>query len=170
MSHSPIKWICLSALLCLVGTGCLTQANYQGNTLEAFPEEICGNRHLKTLNLAPTGIVDFPPEPLAITNPNKVSPIPECLCNLTNLRELNISGTFLSGLPDCLPKLQKLEVLDVSYNSELEIDRYGSQLQGLPALKTLNIRGCRYSKEGLEQLKQRMPEVRILHNMESRGF
>ncbi len=81
---------------------------------------------------------------------------------LSNLKELNLSGNNFTGLPAEVGQLSKLETLNLSNNPFTGLPY---ELGNLKNLKVLDLRGTNYAEQDLEVIKKELPAtVQILVN------
>lgn len=80
----------------------------------------------------------------------------KALCKLNNLKELNLSDTMITEIPEEISHLRELEIL-VLENNQIKIGI--GRLASLPKLKQLFIHGSNIPNSGL--LRQILPGVKI---------
>lgn len=75
---------------------------------------------------------------------------------LSNLKVLNASNNFLTGVPAEIGQLQKLEVLDLSNN---QLTGLPNELGNLKNLKSFNLSGNQYSQQDLDYIRSKLPSA-----------
>lgn len=110
----------------------------------------------------------------------KGNPIPESVCEITDLKTLNARNMGLTGIPACIGELTDLGKLMIDGNAITELpDIFGSlsnlntvdisdnQLTSLPEsfyglkLKKLTVSGNKLGKDVMDRLKSSMPDTKI---------
>ena len=110
----------------------------------------------------------------------KGGPIPESVCELSDLKTLNARNIGLTGVPECIGQLSNLNKLIIDGNAMTElpdifdsltnlttVDISDNQLTTLPGsfyglkLKKLTISGNNLSKDIMDKLASSMPDCKI---------
>ncbi|KAK6731777.1 hypothetical protein RB195_007933 [Necator americanus] len=104
-------------------------------------------------------------EKLSITSSNLVH-IPEKLfCSLKNLQVLNVSSNWISTLSSSAPHCiaNQLIIVDFSHN---RLDRLGTELNTLPAVRQLSLSNNRLSsiEQGIENLPETLIHINLASN------
>ncbi|QZA58748.1 leucine-rich repeat domain-containing protein [Candidatus Rhabdochlamydia porcellionis] len=130
----------------------LEHLDISGNKLQELPPSICSLKALKTLNLSNNqfhneSLADLPELFLQSAtlirlelDGNRLNICPKFLCNLPNLKVLNISKNDLLCDLEALGSLQNLKDLDLSYNSNLAF--FTHQILHLPCIDRIDLTGC----------------------------
>lgn len=149
----------------------LTHLSIKDQELEIISSFITELKELKYLNLGYNRIRHIPKEINQLSNleelslkKNKLKSIPSYLCNLTALKILNLSDNQINYFPKEIAQLRQLEHLDLSHNS---IKNIPLCILDLPALKTLKISSNAFSRKGINLIKAKRPNFKII--FESRG-
>lgn len=116
---------------------------------------------LKFLFLGPEKITVYPPLTALPVGGNDFMSIPDCICNLTRLKELNLAATHISELPACMSRFKRLEVLHLSLNPGLKLGEAIPIIADMKSLKHLGIYGTSYSQADTVQLKALNPNLKI---------
>ncbi len=77
----------------------------------------------------------------------------------SNLRTLKADHNMMTGVPAEVGQLYLLEDLDLSYN---KLTGLPQEIANLKNLKTLNLKGNDYSKQDLEYIKSRLPNLTVI--------
>ncbi len=117
--NTSIKQNEIDTLLSFLNTLSITHFNISKCNIKKIPHQICTMNTLTTLELTHCNIDN----------------LPDCLTNLTNLMNLNISNNKLKYLNNKIFNMN-LKTLNISSNP---IDQIQSQIQNLKSLESLNI-------------------------------
>ena len=121
----------------------LTYLNLEKNQLAFLPDELKLLSQLTELNISK----------------NKFAFFPLILCQLPNLQKLNASRNRIESIPDQIANCTHLTFLDFYDNA---IEDFGLGIFNLTELKTLNIEGVMYGTNFADDLKRKLPNVRVL--------
>eukprot|EP00041_Stephanoeca_diplocostata_P010443 m.166217 g.166217 ORF g.166217 m.166217 type:complete len:242 (-) comp18151_c0_seq2:629-1354(-) len=141
------------------------------NVIQILPDWLCRFTALKTLDLQWNRLSTLPDlsglvklEVLNLSN-NGISTIPHCVFNMKSLKTVNLSRNRLGGVaPEGFSKLQRLGLLDLSYNKITafaadchdlnvhEINLNGNRIAAIPAAlsKAKNLKVLRLDENCLE--------------------
>jgi hypothetical protein len=133
--------------------------------LDSIPAGLARFTELKYLNLGrnrlqelPTFIGDFTQLEVLDISRNKFAIFPIELCKLTELKELVANRNLFTRLPDCIGYCAKLERIDLW---ETPVATFPNSLYTLKELKELDLQGVRYNLKFQNELKQKLPAVKI---------
>lgn len=144
-----------------------------GLNLTQIPDSVFTKKELKELYLGTEGFILYPPLS-ALPNTlghshgksNQLTELDNRICQLKNLKILDLAANQLKKLPNCIVELKKLEELDLSLNQDLNIVGEISKLRNLPKLKILKIIEVQ-SKEQSDVVKKALePRVRVITDIE----
>lgn len=121
----------------------LTYLNLEKNQLSNLPEELKNFTELTELNMGK----------------NKFTFLPLVVCQLPNLKRLNASRNRIESIPNQIENCTHLENIDFYDNL---IGDFGTGLFQLKELRVLNIEGVMYGTNFADDLKRKMPNVKIL--------
>jgi Leucine-rich repeat (LRR) protein len=141
-------------LLITIVFGCHTvkqvypsEINLAEKQLQAVPDSVLYNQHIKYLNLGVNGYTIYPPLSALVeserTLNNQITSLPDAFCQLKKLQTLNLNFNKLQTLPTHFSRLQNLTYLDLSFNKELNMEKEKAKLYGLKKLRYLNIMGTK---------------------------
>jgi len=134
--------------------------------LDSLPKELWNFTRLTYLNLEKNQLT-FLPDELKLLNQltelniskNKFTFLPLIICQLPNLRKLNASRNRIESIPNQIENCSHLTFLDLYDNA---VEDFGLGIFNLPELKTLNIEGVMYGTNFADDLKRKLPNVRVL--------
>lgn len=134
--------------------------------LDSLPNELWKFTHLTYLNLEKNQLTFLPDELKLLSqltelniSKNKLTSLPLVICQLPNLQKLNASRNRIESIPDQIANCTHLTFLDFYDNL---IEDFGLGIFNLTELKTLNIEGVMYGTNFADDLKRKLPNVRIL--------
>ncbi|XP_048431480.1 disease resistance protein RUN1-like isoform X4 [Pyrus x bretschneideri] len=142
---------------------------FNSSELENFPEILEPMKHLKSLNLSGTAIkelhssIEFLPalKRLELQGCKRLSSIPKSICKLKHLEELNLSScSELENFPEILEPMRHLKSLNLSGTMIKELH---SSIEFLPALKRLELQGCKR----LSSIRKRISKFEITRGTQS---
>ena len=139
--------------------------------LTSIPDSIFTKTEVTDLDLGIKGFVIYPP--LSALTPlntdsslNHLTQLDERIGNLTNLRNLNLSGNRLTSLPKSIIKLTELEALNLAFNDDLDVSKEIHKLRKMSNLKVLNIIGTS-NMRAIEIIKRVLePRVKVIYSSE----
>ena len=139
--------------------------------LTSIPDSIFTKTEVTDLDLGIKGFVIYPP--LSALTPlntdsslNHLTQLDERIGNLTNLRNLNLSGNRLTSLPKSIIKLTELEALNLAFNDGLGVSKEIHKLRKMVNLKVLNIIGTS-NMRAIEIIKRVLePRVKVIYSSE----
>ncbi|KAM1458030.1 hypothetical protein ACFX13_035996 [Malus domestica] len=117
--------------------------------LENFPEILEPMEHLKSLNLTGTAVkelhssIEFLPalKRIQLRGCKRLSSIPKSICKLNYLEEVDLSWcSELENFPEILEPMEHLKSLNLSRTA---VDELHSSIEFLPALKNIELEGCK---------------------------
>jgi Leucine-rich repeat (LRR) protein len=134
--------------------------------LDSLPNQLWKFTQLTYLNLEKNQLV-FLPDSLKLLSQltelniskNKFAFFPLIICQLPSLQKLNASRNRIESIPDQIENCKHLAYLDFYDNL---IEDFGLGIFNLPELKTLNIEGVMYGTNFADDLKRKLPNVRVL--------
>ena len=88
----------------------------------------------------------------------KMDTLPQKICEITYLNELNISNNTLSYVPSDIGKLKDLKKLDLDNNKLTSLPAEIAMLQNL---KILSVKGNKIPKEEIEKIQKMLPKCKI---------
>ena len=139
--------------------------------LTSIPDSIFTKTEVTDLDLGIKGFVIYPP--LSALTPlntdsslNHLTQLDEKIGNLTNLRNLNLSGNRLTSLPESITKLTALEALNLSFNDDLDVSKEIDKLREMSSLKVLNIIGISNMRANEIIKKALEPRVKVIYSSE----
>ncbi|MCB9230599.1 MAG: hypothetical protein H6581_03005 [Bacteroidia bacterium] len=140
---------------------CKKAETYEKHDLSSFPVEVCEMKSLKFLYLGPQNYTVYPPLSVLIEGENHFHQIPDCICELRNLKKLDLTSTSISELPNCMRELKNLEFLNLSLNNKLNIEKTIPLLMEMKSLNQLIISGTNYNPADTIKLKSINPNLEI---------
>jgi Leucine-rich repeat (LRR) protein len=120
----------------------LRKLDLSKNRLTKLPENIAELSQLRELDLGKNDFENFPLE----------------LCQLTELRRLILNRNPFSMIPDCIRYLTQLNYLDLW---DTPIQSFPEAFTDMHALKSLDVRGLRFSPSFQERWRERLPWMKI---------
>lgn len=114
--------------------------------LDKLPDEIGNLKKLKTLNL----------------RNNKLETLPPTLAQCSSLETLDLKANLLTSLPD-LNALSNLQDLNLSFNPDLNIDKYAEMFSKLSSLKKLDLSYNNLSNHTLKTIAAQYPNAEIFY-------
>ena len=139
LSRNPLKSLPYS----IGKLGAIRELNLSFCGLPQLPEEICALDSLKKLDL----------------RTNRLYKLPSCFFNMTGLERLDLGFNLLEKLPAGLAGLQRLKHLDLRRNN---LRRLPEGIGRLAHLEYLNLRGNPLDRAKVQQLKELLPDTRII--------
>jgi Leucine-rich repeat (LRR) protein len=134
--------------------------------LDSLPNRLWKFTHLTYLNLEKNQLAFLPDELKLLSqltelniSKNKFTSLPLVICQLPNLQKLNASRNRIESIPDQIANCTHLAYLDFYDNL---IEDFGLGIFNLPELKTLNIEGVMYGTNFADELKGKLPNVRVM--------
>ncbi len=121
-----------------------TTLDLSTQNLSKVPMEMFDRTDLKVLNLSYNKLTGA---------------LPAEIRKLSNLKTLKADHNMMTGVPAEVGQLYLLEELDLSYN---KITGLPQEISNLKNLKTLNLKGNDYSKQDLEYIKSRLPNLTVI--------
>lgn len=97
------------------------------------------------------------------SNKVKLGFLSEDIAIAKNLESLEISELGIDQLPNGIINLSNLEVLDISFN-RLDIAKELPKILSLSNLKTLKMYGSKFSETELYEIKNKLPQIKILYS------
>ncbi len=117
----------------------LVDGNMRG---KALPESICAYPEIKTIRAVNIGLIS----------------LPECLSELTALKNLILSKNEFETIPDAFAGMNDLKNLDISDN---KLTNLPESIYGLKNLKKLSVSGNQIPDEQLKRLETALPDCKI---------
>ncbi len=160
-------YACIILAICLL-QGCLahrkTVIDLRGRGMESLPDSLLKDNRATVLMAGPNWVVYSPLSNTEINGGNHIISLPENICQLRHLHKLLLEYNDIRTLPVCLVKLTRLEQLDLSFNTNLNIREILPVLRQLPDLKVLNVCGVPSALNDSIWLKQQFAasQVRVL--------
>lgn len=118
-------------------------ADYSGQGLTAFPDEVLGKSETTILDLSDNKLTGA---------------LPAEIKELSELRELDVSENRMTGIPAEIGQLSKLMILDYSNN---QITGLPMELANLTQLELLDLRGNNVNKQDLTKIKSMLKNTTI---------
>lgn len=143
-------------------------SNYSGRGLTKLPQELLSQTGITKLDLSNNQLTSLPSEIGRLTKINELNvsynkltgALPAEIRLMQGLRVLNASHNQLTGIPAEVGQLKSLTLLDLSYN---QIDTMPNEIANLAgSLRTLDLRGNRYSADQIEAIKAKLPGTQVL--------
>jgi Leucine-rich repeat (LRR) protein len=118
-----------------------TILHLENNNLISLPDSTFSKKNLTHLFAGLNGWMVISPVGTtgALPNRNRIHYLPEKICQLSELRLIDLSANDIDTLPDCFSNLQNLESLDLSYNNSLNIRQSIPVIAKLKNLKELKL-------------------------------
>jgi len=136
----------LYIFLCLVLSACAThrplptnRVFLSGLDLSNIPDSVYAIKHLTSLSLGAKAAVIGPWGGKVASLKNHLRYLPDSICRLQYLQELNLSFNQITELPPCFASLQQLTKLDLMGNSDFDIRKAMPILLSLKKLEELNL-------------------------------
>ncbi len=118
------------------------KVNLSDRGLTEIPDSVFEKRQLSYLNLGTAWLTLARTDgPLDSLSGNRISNISERIGNLKYLKYLSLQKNFITVLPQNMSRLKELEVLDLSFNKDLDIKLAMPVIIQLRKLKELNLYG-----------------------------
>lgn len=140
--------------------------SFEKMKLDSLPNELWKFTNLTYLNLEKNQLSNLPDELKNLTQlqelnieKNKFTFLPLVICQLPNLKKLNASRNRIESIPNQIENCSHLESIDLYDNL---IAEFGTGIFQLKELRTLNIEGVMYGTNFAEDLKRKLPNVKIL--------
>lgn len=143
--NKPIPHI----LSCPSGIGNLQELeilSLNDQLIDKLPDEIGNLKKLKVLNI----------------RNNKLETLPASIAQCTSLEVLDLKANLLTSLPD-LNALSNLKDLNISFNPDLNIDKYAGAFSKLSSLKKLDISYNNVSEITLKTISKQYPDAEIYY-------
>jgi len=137
--------------------------NLAATDLSSVPDDINLFRQAEKLKIRPDatkGWVIYPPVSASYATGNPENVLSAAVCDLAELRELDLALLKITALPACITNLGKLEKLVLSFNN-LDIDHEIPKIQQLTSLREVYIEGNGYSKKAILNWQRANPSIEI---------
>lgn len=148
----------------LAGVDSVFRIDLSKNKLRIVPQELMQFVHLKEINLSQNKLTSLPddfyfPE-LEILNleKNDLDTFSNCICKLTQLKQLYLGKNDISYFPECIGDLQELTILDAWFNPIRDLPM---ALTTMKKLRYMDLRGITYSFEFQKKWSALLPWVKI---------
>lgn len=134
------------------------------NKLQNIPPEIYVFKNLKELNLSQNKLTSLPDDfffpNLEILNieKNDLDTFSNAICNNVSLKQLFLGRNKISVVPECIGNLTELVVFDIWFNPIRELPL---TLTNLKKLRSMDLRGVTFSKEFQKKWSELLPWVKI---------
>lgn len=80
--------------------------------------------------------------------------VPDCIASLSNLKKIYLDGNAISNLPESFGELSNLEFIDISDN---QLSSLPKSMSNLTSLKTIKIKGNNFSEEEMAAIENMLP-------------
>jgi Leucine-rich repeat (LRR) protein len=135
--------------------------------ISAIPDSVFEKENLTVLEIECDEVTIYPPLSALIERDTSkkqkpIQVISERIGKLTSLHKLAIHCTDISSLPENMSHLQKLRVLDLSFNKKINLKNEIEKIKYLPALDTLCIFFTGTNDEELEEIKKKLPKNLVI--------
>ena len=134
--------------------------------LTSIPDSVLNMIDLDTLDLGSDFTLYPPLSAIIDSNANQISLLSEEIGNLTNLKALILRGNKLTALPYSISKMDKLEYIDLSFNTEFDIVKEIDKIKKLPKLKKLNIAFVSATQSDIDIIKHTLPNTQVIFSIQ----
>lgn len=145
----------------------LTELTLTKNKIKSLPSEIQSASKLQVLVVSQNELTEVPaaintlPSLIYLDlSKNKLKRLPEDFFNSKTLKEVNLLGNEINVIPSSIGDATELEVLNLEFNKLRDIPL---EIARLTQLRELRLTGNNLSKEVKSNLKQWLPETKIVY-------
>jgi Leucine-rich repeat (LRR) protein len=140
--------------------------SFEKMKLDSLPNELWKFTNITYLSLEKNQLAYLPEDFNKLTQltelnieKNKFTFFPLVICQLPNLKKLNASRNRVESIPNQIENCSHLESIDLYDNL---IGDFGTGIFQLKELRTLNIEGVMYGTNFADDLKRKLPNVKII--------